>query len=290
MRKALVLATLTIAALAAAQWHARPTYSFAAAERVRLQAHFDSVEQELRARHVPGLTLTQRAARAHLLGILHRYQVRGVFPRNIAFPDRDMPVFIDWWGKRCGFAYLIEQTGHEDLVLGIAATRNNARVPELKDDPAVGRWLWENGITLAEATRIQPTYGCSDRPGGDCAAAPFPSTIASGGYKTASRLAIASNAATFTLNVLDNGMSRQTRGIAGVATGLVGLVVGAPNVENGGSRGTLGRWDAGLGAVSLVLGLVRLGTPAEPAGQSRVSVGPWLGARGASGLAARVTF
>lgn len=290
MRMALVVATLTLAALAAATWHARPTFSFAAAERVRLQAHFDSVERELRARDVPGLTSAQRAARARLLTILHDYQIRGVFPRNTDFPDRDMPVFIDWWGKRCGFAYLIEQTGNEDLVLRIAATRNNARVPELKDDPDVRRWLTENGITLAEATRIQPTYGCSDRPRGDCAAAPFPSTIASSGYTTASHLAIASNAATFALTVLDDGMSRQTKGIVGLATGLAGLVVGAPNVENGGARGTLGRWDAGLGALSLVLGVVRLATPAEPAVPSGVSVGPWFGSRRAAGLAARVTF
>ena len=27
------------------------------------------------------------------MDILHRYQVRGVFPRNTDFPDRDMPVF-----------------------------------------------------------------------------------------------------------------------------------------------------------------------------------------------------
>jgi hypothetical protein len=39
-----------------------------------------------------------------------------------------------------------------------------------------------------------------------------------------------------------------------------------------------------------VLGIVQLHTPAEPAAQSRVSVGPWVGARGSSGLAARVTF
>ena len=138
-----------------------------------------------------GLTPAQRAARARLLGILHNYQVRGVFPRNTDFPDRDMPVFIDWAGTRCGFAYLIEQTGHEDLVIRIAATRNNARAPELKDDPEVGRWLAENGITLAEATRIQPTYGCGS-PRGDCAVAGavFP---ASEGYKVATGVTVATN-------------------------------------------------------------------------------------------------
>ena len=290
MRKALVLATVAIATLAAARWQARPPLSFADTERIRLRAHFDSVERELRARDVPGLTRAQRAARARLLDILHRYQVRSVFPRNTDFPDRDVPVFVDRWGTRCGFAYLIEQTGHEDLMLRIAATRNTALAPELKDDPAVSRWLTENGITLAEATRIQPTYGCSDRPGGDCAADPFPSTIASGGYRTASRVAIATNAANFALTVLDIPLARQTKGIVGVGAGLVGLVVGAPYVENGGARGSLARWDAGLGAVSLVLGLVRLGTPGEPAVQPLVSVGPWFGARRSSGLAARVTF
>ena len=290
MRKTLVFTTVTIAALVAARWQARAPISFAAAEQIRLRAHFDSVERELRARDVPGLTPAQRAARTRLLDILHRYQVRGVFPQNIDFPDRDVPVFIDWRGTRCGFAYLIEQTGHEDLVQRIAATRNNALAAELKGEAEVGRWLTENGITLAEATRIQPTYGCNDRPGGDCAAAPFPSTIASDGYKTASRLAIASNAATFTLSVLDDHLPRRTKGIAGVASGVLGLAVGAPYAWNAGGRGMFARWDAGVGAVSLVLGIVRLATPAEPAAQSRVSVGPWFGARGSSGLAARVTF
>src|SRR2546429_508364 len=111
MRKTLVFTTVTIAALVAARWQARAPISFAAAEQIRLRAHFDSVERELRARDVPGLTPAQRAARTRLLDILHRYQVRGVFPQNIDFPDRDVPVFIDWRGTRCGFAYLIELPG-----------------------------------------------------------------------------------------------------------------------------------------------------------------------------------
>src|SRR4029077_16763973 len=44
--------------------------SFAAYEQGRLRAHFDSAERELRARDVPGLTPTQRVARARLLDIL----------------------------------------------------------------------------------------------------------------------------------------------------------------------------------------------------------------------------
>jgi hypothetical protein len=282
MRKALVLATLTIAVFAATVWHGRPTFSFAAAERVRLQAHFDSVERELRARDVPELTPAQRAARGRLMDILHSYQVRGVFPRNTDFPDRDMPVFIDWWGKRCGFAYLIEQTGNEDLVLRIAATRNNARASELKDDPAVRRWLAANGITLAEAARIQPSYGCGT--------VHAPPTCPGSAYQVASAVAVFSNVAVLGLNLVNTDMSRHTGGILALGTGVLGIAVGAPNLGSAGDRGTWGALSTGLGAVSLVVGAFRLGTPGEGAAQSRVSVGPWLGARGASGPAARVTF
>src|SRR3989441_3220187 len=166
MRKALMLTTVVIGALTTGVWRAPAPISFAAAERVRLRAHFDSVERELRARDVSGLTPAQRAARARVLNILHTYQVRGVFPRNTDFPDRDVPVFIDWRGTRCGFAYLVEQTGHEGLVRPIAATRKYARVPELKDDPGGGRWVAPNRPTPARAAPVQPPYRRGWPPGG----------------------------------------------------------------------------------------------------------------------------
>ena len=288
MRKAVIFSTVMTGALAAALWRSPVSPSFAVAERTRLRAHFDSVERELRARDVPGLTAAQRAARARVLDVLHAYQVRGVFPRNTDFPDRDVPVFIDWRGIRCGFAYLVEQTGHEDVVLRIAATRNYARVPELKDDPDVRRWLAENGITLAEATRIQPTYGCGG-PTGDCAVAGavYP---ASQGYKVATGVSVAANVATFTLNVLHTGLSRQASGIAAVGAGTIGIIAGAPNLGTSGPRGTLGLLNAGVGTASLALGAVRLFGITHPATPSRVSLAPWFGPRSATGLAARVEF
>ena len=288
MRKALILTTVTTGAFAAGLWRAPAPISFAAAERIRLRAHFDSVERELRARDVSGLTPAQRAARAHVVNILDQYRVRGVFPRNIDFPNRDVPIFIDWRGTRCAFAYLIDQTGHEDLVLRIAATRNNVRAPDLKDDPQVGRWLSDNGITLAEATRIQPAYGCGTF-SGDCpVAAVTPS--ASGGYKVTTGVSVATSVTAFTLNVF-HGLPRQAGGLAAVGAGTLGIIAGAPNLGTSGQRGTLGFLNTGVGAASLALGAVRLirntpntGTPA------RVSLAPWLGARGATGLAGRVEF
>src|SRR5437016_8377184 len=282
MRKAVIFSTVMTGALAAALWRSPVSPSFAVAERTRLRAHFDSVERELRARDVPGLTAAQRAARARVLNILHNYQARGVFPRNTDFPDRDLPVFIDWRGIRCGFAYLVEQTGHEDVVLRIAATRNYARVPELKDDPDVRRWLVENGITLAEATRIQPSYGCGS-PQGDCAVAGAVPP-ASDGYKVATGVSVATNVATFTLNVLHTGLSRQARGIASVGAGTIGIIAGASNLGTSGPRGTLGLLNTGVGAASLALGVLRLIGNGHAGTPSPVSVAPWFGTR-STGLA-----
>jgi len=281
MRKALVLTTV-MTAFAAAVWQVHAPESFAAYEQARLRAHFDSAERELRARDVPGLTPTQRVARARLLDILGSYRRRGIFPRNTDFPDRDMPTFIDYWGKRCGVAYLMEQTGNEDMVLRIAATRNNARVPELKDDPEVGRWLAANGITLAEATRIQPTYGCGTIHGGPCPA--------STGYKWATGFVVASNVTAFTLDALPAGRSSGARGVAALGAGTVGIIAGLPNLGQSGSRGTLGLLNTGVGTASLVLGVARLIGKTEAQSHSRVRLAPWFAARTATGLAARVEF
>src|SRR5437762_12070462 len=108
MRKALMLSAVLSGALATGVWRAPAPISFAAAERIRLRAHFDSVERELRARDVSGLTPAQRAARARVPNILHTHHLRGLFPRNTDCPDRDVPVFIDWPATRCRLASLVE--------------------------------------------------------------------------------------------------------------------------------------------------------------------------------------
>src|SRR2546426_9539915 len=152
-------AVLGCALVAAASYS--PRADFAAAEPARIRAHLDSVERELRAKDVSPLTPTQRAARLRNLAILHVYWIRGVFPQNTDFPGQRVPYFIDRYGTRCAMAYLIEQSGGGDFVARVAATNNNARIPELKHDAELVAWLAENGLTLAEAAWIQPSYdGC----------------------------------------------------------------------------------------------------------------------------------
>jgi len=48
--------------------------------------------------------------------------------------------------------------------------------------------------------------------------------------------------------------------------------------------------NAGVGTASLALGAIRLMGNAHPATPSRLSLGPWFGAQGSSGLAAHVQF
>jgi hypothetical protein len=281
MRKTVILATV-IAACAAALWQASAPETFAASEQARLRAHFDSAERGLRARDVAGLTAAQQAARARLMDNLHHYWVRGIFPRNTDFPSRYMPTFIDYWGKRCGVAYLMEQSGDEDMVLRIAATENNARVPELRDDPAVRRWLDANGITLAEATRIQPAYGCGTIHGGPCPA--------STGYKWATAFIVAGNVTAFTLDALPARQPSEIKDFAAVGTGVVGIFAGIPHVGESGSSGTYALVNMGVGTASLALGMVHVINSGHTATQSRVRFAPWLGARGSTGLAAQLAF
>lgn len=127
-------------------------------EVARIQRHLATVERELRSRDVSDLAPAQRAARARIIESLHAYRLRGVFPNNSDFRDRAVPYFIDRYGTRCALAYLIEQSGHGDLVGRVAVSRNNAFISELADNPELLAWLQQNGLTVGEAARIQPAY------------------------------------------------------------------------------------------------------------------------------------
>lgn len=127
-------------------------------EKRRLRAHFRSVLAELRLRDVSGLSPERQAARARLLEALTQYARTGRFPRNFDFPATQMPYFVDAFGTRCAMAHLIESTGEIDLVARVAQTANNAFVRELESDDAFRAWLDANGLTAAEAARIQPSY------------------------------------------------------------------------------------------------------------------------------------
>lgn len=142
---------------------------FVRTEQARLRAHFDEVLAELRAADVSGLTDEQRARRALHLERLAAYRDRGVFPRRYDGAEGRVPEFRDVHGTRCAVGELLHLGGEAELVDDVAATANSATIAELSTEPRLTRWLDENGLTLAEAGRVQPGY---DQPPAQCFCAP----------------------------------------------------------------------------------------------------------------------
>lgn len=155
-----------VAVLGAANFRTTPDSNLRK-EVVRLRAHFDSVDLELRGRNVANLTPAQRQHRTTLIKWLKEYRDAGVFPINDKFAGRYVPFFRDSRGVLCAMAYLIDRSGRGDIVDKVAGTRNNALIQELADDPALIQWLNENGLSVNEAARIQPSYDGIGFPGAE---------------------------------------------------------------------------------------------------------------------------
>ena len=262
-------------------------------EVTRLRAHFDSVDAELRAPTALSLTPAQRTSRATLIGWLRDYREAGGFPRNDRFPDRAMPFFRDSRGVLCAMAYLIDRSGRRDLVDRIAATRNNAFIPELAGDPELSAWLDSTGLSLAEAARIQPFYG---PPPGETQEAGV-----SAGYAITSILVGGSSLATVGLNAI---APSRASGWAGALVGAAGLIAGAVKLDEDGATDDVAAVNMIAGGGALTFGAYRLlaprptgptdePAPASPGVAGNVSISPLLmpAARDPRiGLAVHATF
>jgi hypothetical protein len=278
----LALAVLAIAGFAATR--TTPTSGASAREIRRVQAHLRGAERVLEARSLSSLTPDQRAARSRLLADLRLYRRRGVFPKNLDFPER-RPYFIDAVGTRCAMAHLIERHGGAAMVARIARQRNNAYVRELADDPQLAAWLDRNGITAAEAARIQPQY--DPRPFNDYVA----------GGRRDDTVLLGLTLWTETVGILANTRRADTPGkraagaLFGGLAALVGVGTGFSQIDNAqGSRA----WGAAcLGLAGLSLGLaIRQAAPAPPEKHEPIIIeaGLWRSRDGAPGLAMRARF
>ena len=206
------------------------------AEVQRIQAHFDSVLSELRARDVDALTVNQRKERAKLITVLVAYRDRGVFPHNREFTEA-IPYFIDRpTGTLCAVAHLLESTGRRDIVDAVAAKDNNVWVSDLAGNRQFESWLEQQGLTLAEAARIQVPYV------GDGI---VPEAVNSRG---ASFAVFGATAGVSLWNAFANRNGQQ-----GIAT-LAGLAAGAVAAVYGGALLTSADAPPGMGALAIVTG------------------------------------
>jgi len=216
-------------------------------EVARLQAHFDSVDTELRQATVVAGQRT--GSRVTLIGWLREYREAGRFPRNDRFPQRAMPFFRDSHGTLCAMAYLIERSGRGDLVDRVALTRNNAFIAGLAGDAELRSWLDSVGLTVAEAARIQPSYGFGPDPDDQKVGSD---------YAVGSILVSGTSLATLSLNLFAPSRSS---GWAGVIAGGAGVIAGAANLDGNDGTKKVALADLFLGGMAVAGGLYRLIRP-----------------------------
>lgn len=259
-RRALLLLA---ALLAAAPAGATPPDDRRAAETARIQSHLLGAEREMESRDVSHLTSPQLEARGRALDALRRYRLAGRFPHNHRVPGARVPVFVDEHGTPCAMAYLIAESGRVELVRRIAATRNLALVRQLANDPELVAWLRANGMTAAEAARVQPTYGPDD---------PEPvSDEFMWAYHVATGATTLSNA-----GLMYMSLQRKSRLWAGaaIAGGALQTVIGVGGMSEDAAR-PYGIFNTGFGAATTLIGAYALLRPdAAPALTRSVRLAP----------------
>ena len=126
-------------------------------DNARVQAHLAYAEQALRQQPTAGLSPTRVQRRAHLLDLLHRYWVAGVFPRNYDYSGQRRPCFIDRDGRLCAVGYLVAQTAGRALAERINAAHQYDLIADMRT-PSLAQWVEHSGLTKAECALIQPNY------------------------------------------------------------------------------------------------------------------------------------
>jgi hypothetical protein len=251
VRRLLVPATLALAAIAVVAANPGRVEGAASdagrrAEVERIRGHFDSVLVELAARDVGTLPPAQRARRASLVATLAAYRDRGIFPRNHDFPGQAVPYFVDpRSGVLCAVAHLLESTGRRDMVDRVSRGENNVWVAQLASDTAFTGWLSANGLTLAEAARIQVPYVQPTSRAEEARNVAFMSVAP---------FAIGGAAVTSLLNALGNADGHRT-GVSriGLASGIVTAGMGLALVGKDGIATAVGMSAIAIGGTSIAL-------------------------------------
>lgn len=132
-------------------------------ERERLRAHFTRALALVGSADATGLDDTRRAARAKNLERLRAYRDRGIFPRNVGFPDRMMPYFVDPAGRACAVAHLALEDGRDDVTRAVVRRHNHAYIAEMTA-PELLAWAAGSGFSLDELAVIQPSYCPTNEP------------------------------------------------------------------------------------------------------------------------------
>lgn len=191
-------------------------------EKERIRIHLSYVEQLLLKKDVSHLTPELQKKRKEAIQLLNTYWRNGEFPSNYDYPGQRKPCFRDKNDQICAVGYLVQQTGHEDLVASIESTENYATIYEMTN-PELIKWVKQSGLTLRECAMIQPTYGSPIYPAEDYIPA---------GYAISSS-AISGISLSTSLISLKNLKTPQKNGwiipSVGIASGVSQITLGAIN-------------------------------------------------------------
>lgn len=232
--------------LAGAAWQHQPAPVRSAethvqAESVRLLAHFDAVDAELRARDVSHMSAAQQERRAQLVEWLGDYRNGGAFPLNAGFADTAVPIFRDTGGRLCAMAYLIARSGRADIVDRVASARNTAYIRDLVDDPELVAWLDEWGLAEDEAARIQPAYSPQPSPDADA-------DNLSADYALVSMALAGTSLVSTWVNVTD---ATRASAVLGLLAGGTTAVAGLMRLDDGGATRTVAAANTAVGVLTI---------------------------------------
>jgi hypothetical protein len=280
-----------IGALAIALVAARPRDVTREHEVARIRSHFDSVLTELESRDVRDMRASAQANRSALVGELRRYRDRGDFPHNYDFPGQLVPYFVDGeTGTLCAVANLLAVSGRRDIVDRVARADNNVWVRQLATDTAFTRWLDANGLTLAEAARIQVPYAQPATP------AQVGRNVAFG---VATLTAVSGSLVTGLWNATANADGHRTKvSKLGLGMGMASTILGTALLTRSDIDARVGQAALGVGAASMGLSIYTMSQHASIAAQreattrtmAEAKIEPTIDARGGAGARVGVSI
>lgn len=115
-------------------------------------------EHWLRVNNTSNLNHEQRQNRLKALNLLNTYWKKETFPKNTMHSCKT-PQIMDQNGTLCAVAFIMHNSGHQNLVREVAQNSNFAYINDIPDTHPLIHSLKECGISKKEAARIQPSYG-----------------------------------------------------------------------------------------------------------------------------------
>ncbi len=227
-------------------------------EKLRIKTHLQYVESFLRNKNVSSLSKGALKRRQLMLNILHKYILKGAFPKNYDYKNERRPCFIDEDGNICAVGYLIEQTAGRQLAERINNKYKYAFINGM-NDKEISEWINNSGLTIEECAMIQPAYGEPEYNYHG------PEMRLTTEYAITSSLTSGVNLTMATLNAISiaNKERSVSKSIVGIVSGALQVILGLGNIQGGArypseTKRVVSMFNIGLGSATTMLSVISL--------------------------------